>query len=62
MLLQKCEDEIKSQGGKELTFAVLASNQQTIDFYTKNGYEKVPKMDFKTPKEDLGHYFRKKLI
>ncbi len=60
-LLQKCEEEIKKQGGKELTFAVLASNQQAIDFYTKNGYEKIPEMDFKTPKEDLGHYFKKEL-
>lgn len=60
-LLQKCEEEVKSQGGKELTFAVLASDQQAIDFYTKKGYEKIPEMDFRPPKEDLGHYFRKEL-
>ncbi len=58
-LLQKCEEEIRNQGRKELTFAVLASNQQAIDFYTKNGYERKVEMDFKTPTGESGYYFKK---
>lgn len=60
-LLQKCEEEIRNQGGEELTFAVLASNQQAIDFYIKNDYERSLEMDFKTPTDELGYYFKKGL-
>lgn len=67
ILLQKCEEEIKNQNGKELTFAVLASNEQAIDFYTKNGYIKIQGTEFEPPKQEnqdekeVGYYFKKEL-
>lgn len=65
-LLRKCEEEVKNHGGQELTFAVLASNQQAINFYTENSYAEIPDMEFEPPKQgdgkkEIGYYFRKKL-
>ena len=67
VLLQKCEEEIQNQGGKKLTFAVLASNKQAVDFYTKNGYIEMPGTEFEPPKQEnqdereVGYYFKKEL-
>lgn len=60
-LLEMCEQEIIKQGGEKSTFAVLASNEQAIKFYIKNGYTKNENMNFKTPGGEDGCYYEKNL-
>ena len=60
-LLEMCETEIKDKGEQELYFAVLADNDNAINFYKKNGYHRIPEMDFETPGKEIGYYFRKDL-
>ena len=49
-LLQACEQDIKSRGGREVFVDVAEDNQVAINAYKKYGYEEIPNTRYTLPK------------